>query len=159
VLNVADAVFDKIIEWIAGLLADAVTKVAEALVTPLLLPREFGLGAPSDQRCGFAGQTTAVAAGGPLVGSDVRPAARPPIDSSHVVRSSWPVRDSRLGNALPGRHIAQPITVGQFADRYPSANDAFFRRITNSGRIAIFEGESALDFGFIRSLLAPSRCN
>ena len=35
VLDVADAVFDKIIEWIAGLLADAVTKVTEALVALL----------------------------------------------------------------------------------------------------------------------------
>jgi type IV secretion system protein TrbL len=35
VLDVADAVFDKIIEWIAGLLAEAVTNVTEALVTLL----------------------------------------------------------------------------------------------------------------------------
>lgn len=35
VVDVADAVFDKIIEWIAGLLADAVAKVTEALVTLL----------------------------------------------------------------------------------------------------------------------------
>jgi type IV secretion system protein TrbL len=35
VVDVADAVFDKIIEWIAGLLADAVSKVTDALVTLL----------------------------------------------------------------------------------------------------------------------------
>ena len=35
VIDVADAVFDKIIEWIAGLLAQAVGKVTEALVTLL----------------------------------------------------------------------------------------------------------------------------
>jgi type IV secretion system protein TrbL len=35
VVDVADAVFDKIVEWIAGLLADAVSKVTEALVTLL----------------------------------------------------------------------------------------------------------------------------
>ena len=35
VVDVADAVFDKIIEWIAGLLAEAVGKVTEALVTLL----------------------------------------------------------------------------------------------------------------------------
>ena len=35
VIGVADAVFDKIIEWIAGLLAQAVGKVTEALVTLL----------------------------------------------------------------------------------------------------------------------------
>jgi type IV secretion system protein TrbL len=35
VIDVADAVFDKIIEWIAGLLAQAVSKVTEALVTLL----------------------------------------------------------------------------------------------------------------------------
>jgi type IV secretion system protein TrbL len=35
VLDVADAVFDKIIEWIAGLLAQAVGKVTDALVTLL----------------------------------------------------------------------------------------------------------------------------
>ena len=35
VVDVADAVFDKIIEWVAGLLADAVAKVTEALVTLL----------------------------------------------------------------------------------------------------------------------------
>jgi type IV secretion system protein TrbL len=35
VVDVADAVFDKIIEWIAGLLAEAVAKVTEALVTLL----------------------------------------------------------------------------------------------------------------------------
>jgi hypothetical protein len=32
VVEVADKVFEKIIEWIAGLLADAVSKVTEALV-------------------------------------------------------------------------------------------------------------------------------
>ncbi len=39
VVDVADAVFDKIIEWIAGLLADAVSKVTEALVTLLKVIR------------------------------------------------------------------------------------------------------------------------
>ena len=35
VVDVANSVFEKILEWIAGLLADAVTKVTEALVTLL----------------------------------------------------------------------------------------------------------------------------